>query len=140
MLISTGVHILPLWEEVKAMTVLTEAKWVGRAQGALGVLGLVVLAQFWPGWQLDNAADKEIAAAYDAGYILAQGPVCAMLFMAQPNAQERLAELEAANSIFSQVKLIPEAFRTLPGEVRVDYALGRECLKSIQASSQSAQM
>jgi hypothetical protein len=122
------------------MTRLTEAKWVGRVQGVLGVTALVLAAQFWPGWQLDNAADKEIAAAYDRGYVLAQGPVCATLFMAQPNAQEKLAELEATDGAYSQVKLIPEAFRTMPGEMQVDYALGRECLKFINAPSQSAQM
>jgi hypothetical protein len=122
------------------MTRLTEAKWVGRAQGVLGVTALVLAAQFWPGWQLDSAADKEIAAAYDSGYVLAQGPVCAALFMGQPNAQDKLAELEAENATYSQVELIPKAFRTLPGEVRVDYALGRECLKSIKAPSQSAQL
>jgi hypothetical protein len=122
------------------MSALTEAKWVGRAQGALGVVGLVVLAQIWPGWQLDKTADKEIAAAYNAGYVLAQGPACAMMFMAQPDAQEKFAELEAATGSFAQVQLIPEAFRTLPGEVRVNYALGRECLKSITAPSEAAQM
>lgn len=119
------------------MTALTEAKWAGRAQGALGILGLVVLAQIWPGWQLDNAADKGIAAAYDAGYTVAQGPVCASLFMAQPNAQEKLAELEATSGVFAQTQLIPEALRTLPGEVRVSSALGRECLKYIKAPPQS---
>lgn len=122
------------------MTALTEAKWVGRAQGSLGVVALVVVAQFWPGWQLDSAADKEIASAYDAGYIMAQGPACAALFMAQPNAQEKLAELEAAKGSLAQVQLIPEAYRTLPGKVRVDFTLGRECLKSIKEPSQSAQM
>jgi hypothetical protein len=122
------------------MTRLTEAKWVGRAQGVLGVTALVLAAQFWPGWQLDNAADKEIAAAYHSGYVLAQGPVCAALFMAQLNAQEKLAELETTNGSYARVQLIPEAFRTLPGEVHVDYALGRECLKFINAPSQSAQM
>jgi hypothetical protein len=106
----------------------------------MGVAALVLAAQFWPGWQLDSAADKEIAAAYDSGYVLAQGPVCAALFMGQPNAQDKLAELEAENATYSQVELIPEAFRTLPGEVRVNYALGRECLKSIKAPSQSAQL
>jgi len=120
------------------MTRLTEAKWVGRAQGVLGVMALALAAQFWPGWQLDKAADKQIAAAYDSGYVLAQGPVCAALFMAQP--KEKLEEFEAAKGTFAQVQLIPEAFRTLPGEVRVDYALGRECLKFINAPSQSAQL
>jgi hypothetical protein len=122
------------------MTVLTEAKWVGRAQGSLGVVALVLLAQFWPGWQLDNAADKEIAAAYNTGYVTAQGPACAAQFMAQPNAQAKLDELNATNDTLAQVRLIPEALRTLPGQIRVDYALGKECLKFIKTSSQSAQM
>jgi len=122
------------------MTVVTEAKWVGRAQGTLGVMALVVLAQIWPGWQLDSAADKEIAAAHSAGYTLAQGPVCATLFMAQPDAQVKLAELNAANGSYAQIKHIPEALRTLPGEDFVDDALGRECLKFIKAPAESARL
>jgi hypothetical protein len=122
------------------MTVVTEAKMVGLAQGAFGVVALVVLAQIWPGWQLDSAADNEIAAAYNAGYTLAQGPVCASLFMAQPDATGKLAELKAANGTFAQMKHIPEALRTLPGEIRVNDALGRECLKFIMVPPQSAQM
>ena len=55
------------------MTELTEARWAGRAQGAIAIVGLVVVAQFWPGWQLDSAANKEIAIAYNEGYTLAQG-------------------------------------------------------------------
>jgi hypothetical protein len=113
---------------------------VGLAQGALGVAALVVLAQIWPGWQLDSAADSKVAAAYNAGYTLAQGPVCASLFMAQPDAAGKLAELKAANGAFAQMKHIPEAMRTLPGETRVNDALGRECLKYIVAPPQSAQM
>jgi hypothetical protein len=113
---------------------------VGLAQGAFGVAALVVLAQIWPGWQLDSAADNKIAAAYNAGYTLAQGPVCASLFMAQPDAEGKLAELKAANGAFAQIKHIPEAMRTLPGEGRVNDALGRACLKFIVAPPQSAQM
>jgi hypothetical protein len=122
------------------MTAVSEAKMVGLAQGALGVAALVVLAQIWPGWQLDSAADSKVAAAYNAGYTLAQGPVCASLFMAQPDAAGKLAELKAANGAFAQMKHIPEAMRTLPGEKRVNDALGRECLKYIVAPPQSAQM
>jgi hypothetical protein len=106
----------------------------------LGVVAVVLLAQLWPGWQFDSAADKEIAAAYHTGYILSQGPACAALFMAQPDAEEKLAELTAANGQFAQVSLIPEALRTLPGEARVDYVLGRECLKFLKTPSPSAQM
>ena len=51
-----------------AMSVLSEAKWVGRAQGATAVVLLVVAVQLWPGWQLDSAASKEITAAYNQGY------------------------------------------------------------------------
>jgi len=122
------------------MTALSEAKWVGRAQGAGAIAILVVAAQFWPGWQLDSAANKDIAAAYNEGYTLAQGPACAALFMAQPDAQAKLAELEAAQGVSDQVNLIPEAYRTLPGESRVDYRLGRACLESIKAPAESAQM
>ena len=123
------------------MTELTEAKWVGRAQGALGIVVLVAAAQFWPGWQLDSAANKEIAAAYNDGYTLAQGPACAVAFMAQPDAQAKLAELEATDGVSAQMALIPEALRTIPGEQRVDYTIGRECLKAITAPpSGSAQM
>jgi len=122
------------------MTVTSEAKWVGRAQGAAAIVVLVVAAQFWPGWQLDSAANKDIATAYNEGYTLAQGPACAALFLAQPGAQAKLAELEAAQGVSDQVKLIPEAYRTLPGESRVDYKLGRACLESIKAPSKSAQM
>ncbi|RJQ34062.1 hypothetical protein C4556_03445 [Candidatus Parcubacteria bacterium] len=123
------------------MTAETEARMVGRAQGAAAIVVLVVLAQFWPGWQLDSAADKEIAAAYNAGYTLAQAPVCASLFMAQPDAEGKLAELREANGAYAQMKHIPEAFRTLPGETRVNDALGRECLKFIVTPDQtSAQM
>ena len=122
------------------MTAVSEAKMVGLAQGAFGVVALVVLAQIWPGWQLDSAADSKIAAAYNAGYTLAQGPVCASLFMAQPDAEGKLAELKAANGAFAQMKHIPEALRTLPGEGRVNDALGRDCLKFIMAPPQSAQL
>jgi hypothetical protein len=121
--------------ETIEMTVLSEAKWVGRAQGAIAVVGLVVVAQFWPGWQLDSAANKDIAAAYKDGYTLAQGPACAAMFMAQPDAETKLAELEAAQGVSTQVNLIPEAFRTLPGESRPDFSLGRACLESIQAGA-----
>jgi hypothetical protein len=100
----------------------------------------VVLAQIWPGWQLDSAADKEIASAYNAGYTLAQGPVCASLFMEQPDAEGKLIELKAESGPYAQMKHIPEALRTLPGEARVNDALGRECLKFIMAPPQSAQM
>ena len=120
------------------MTAVSEAKMVGLAQGAFGVVALVVLAQIWPGWQLDSAADKEIAAAYNAGYTLAQAPVCASLFMAQPDAEGKLAELKAANGAFAQMKHIPEAFRTLPGEERVNDTLGRECLKFIVTRPQDS--
>jgi hypothetical protein len=128
------------WKGNKTMTVVSEAKIAGLAQGSLGVLALVVLAQIWPGWQLDSAADKEKAAAYNAGYTLAQGPVCASLFMAQPDAAVKLAELKAANGSYAQMKFIPEALRTLPGAASVSDALGRECLKFIVAPPQSAQM
>lgn len=121
------------------MTALTEAKWAGRAQGALVVVALVAAAQFWPGWQLDSAANKEIAAAHTSGYILAQAPACAASFMAQPNVEAKLAELDAAGGVTAQVKFIPETLRTLPGEERVNFALGRECLKTIQASSEPAE-
>ena len=126
--------------EFKDMTVESEARWAGRAQGALAVVVLVVAAQFWPGWQLDSAANKDIATAYNEGYTLAQGPACAALFMAQPDAQAKLAELEAAQGVSDQVNLIPEAYRTLPGQSRVDYKLGRACLESIKAPAGSAQM
>jgi len=122
------------------MTAVSEAKMVGLAQGAFGVVALVVLAQIWPGWQLDSAADSKVASAYNAGYTLAQGPVCATLFMAQPDAEGKLIELKAANGPYAQMKHIPEAMRTLPGEARVNDALGRECLKFIMAPPQSAQM
>lgn len=122
------------------MTAVTEAKMVGLAQGAFGVVALVVLAQIWPGWQLDSTADSQRTAAYNAGYTLAQAPVCASLFMAQPDAEGKLAELKAANGAFAQIKHIPDAMRTLPGEARVNDALGRECLKFIVAPPQSAQM
>jgi len=122
------------------MTEVTESKWVGRAQGALVVAALVVAAQFYPGWQLDSAADKEIAAAYNTGYILSQAPVCASQFMAQPDGEAKLAELIAASGSFNQIKLIPDAMRTLPGESSVDYVLGTECLKFIKSPDQSAQM
>lgn len=122
------------------MTELTEAKWVGRAQGAIAIVALAVAAQFWPGWQLDSAANKEIATAYNEGYSRAQGPACAAMFMAQPDAEGKLAELKAADGIYAQVDLIPEAFRTLPGQTRADYKLGRACLESIKAPSESAQM
>jgi len=126
---------------MKPMTAVSEAKMVGLAQGAIGVVALVVLAQIWPGWQLDSAADSKIAAAYNAGYTLAQAPVCASLFMAQPDAEGKLAELKAANGAFAQMKLIPETWRTLPGETRVNDALGRECLKFIVTPPEkSAQM
>jgi hypothetical protein len=122
------------------MTALSEAKWTGRAQGAAAIVVVVVAAQFWPGWQLDSAANKDIAAAYNEGFTLAQGPACAALFLAQPNAQAKLAELEAAKGVADQVKLIPEEFRTLPGEQRVDYKLGRACLESIKTPADTAQM
>lgn len=122
------------------MTELSESKWVGRAQGAAVVVALVAAAQIWPGWQLDSSADKEITAAHKAGYILAQAPICASQFMAQPDAEAKLAELNAANGSFSQIKLIPDALRTLPGESNVDYALGTECLKFIQSPDRSAQL
>jgi len=122
------------------MTVESEAKWVGRAQGAAAIVVLVVAAQFWPGWQLDSAANKDIAAAYDEGYTLAQGPACAALFLAQPDASAKLAELEAAEGVTNRVNLIPESYRTLPGQNRVDYKLGRACLESIETPSDSAQM
>ena len=126
---------------MKPMTAVSEAKMVGLAQGAFGVVALVVLAQIWPGWQLDSAADSKVAAAYNAGYTLAQAPVCASLFMAQPDAEGKLAELKAANGVFAQMKLIPEASRILPGEERVNDALGRACLKFIMTPDQtSAQM
>jgi hypothetical protein len=124
----------------KEMSGESEAKWAGRAQGAAAIVVLAAAAQFWPGWQLDSAANKDIAAAYNEGYTLAQGPACAALFMAQPDAQAKLAELEAAKGVSDQVKLIPEAFRTLPGEKRVDYKLGRACLESIRAPADTAQM
>jgi hypothetical protein len=122
------------------MTVLTEAKWVGRAQGALGIVVLVAAAQFWPGWQLDSAANKDIAAAFNDGYTLAQGPACAAAFMAQPDAQAKLAELEATKGTSAQMALIPEELRTIPGEQRVDYTIGKDCLEAITAPSESAQM
>jgi len=122
------------------MTEVTEAKWVGRAQGVLAAVVLVAAAQFWPGWQLDSAADKDIATAYNTGYVLAQAPICATQFMAQPDAQAKLAELKDASGSFAQLKLIPEALRTLPGESSVDYALGRECLKFIKSPEEAAQL
>jgi len=122
------------------MTVESEARWAGRAQGAAAVVVLVIAAQFWPGWQLDSAANKDIAAAYNEGYTLAQGPACAVLFRAQPDAEAKIAELEAAEGVSNQVNLIPEAYRTLPGETRVDYRLGRACLESIKEPAESAQM
>jgi hypothetical protein len=122
------------------MTAETEARWAGRAQGAIAIVVLVAAAQFWPGWQLDSAANKDIASAYNEGYSLAQGPACAAMFMAQPNADAKLTELEAATGVSDQVNLIPEAFRTLPGQQRVDYKLGRACLELIKTPSDSAQM
>jgi hypothetical protein len=122
------------------MTVESEAKWVGRAQGAAALVVLVAAAQFWPGWQLDSAANKEVASAYKSGYTMAQGPACAAMFMAQPDAVAKLAELEAAKGITAQMELIPAAFRTMPGEQRGDYTIGRECLKAITAPAESAQM
>jgi hypothetical protein len=135
-----GRKYTPDMGELKEMTVESEARWAGRAQGAVAVVVLVVAAQFWPGWQLDSAANKDIATAYNEGYTLAQGPACAALFMAQPDSQAKLAELEAAEGVSKQVNLIPEAYRTLPGQERVDYRLGRACLESIKAPAESAQM
>jgi hypothetical protein len=114
------------------MSEMTEAKWVGRAQGAAVIVVLVVAAQFWPGWQLDSSATKEATAAYRAGSTAAQTAACAALFKAQPNAEEKLVEINAASGSNAQVNLIPEALRTLPGEQRADYTVGRDCLKSLQ--------
>ena len=120
------------------MTAVSEAKMVGIAQGAGIVVVLVVLAQLWPGWQFDSTAKKEVAAARTAGYISAQGPACAALFLAQPDADAKLAVLKATTGTSAQKDLIPVEWRTLPGERSVNYTISDICLKGIVTSDQTS--
>ena len=120
------------------MTAESEARMVGRAQGAGAIVVLVVLAQFWPGWQLDSKATKAAADARTAGYIAAQGPACAALYLAQPDADQKLVALKATSGTQAQKDLIPAEWRTLPGESRINYTLSDNCLKGILAEPQAA--
>jgi len=120
------------------MTVQSEARMVGLAQGAGAIVLLAVLAQIWPGWQLDSKATEDIAAARTAGYISAQGPACAALFLAQPDADAKLAVLKATTGTSAQKDLIPVEWRTLPGERSVNYTISDICLKGIVTSDQTS--
>lgn len=109
------------------------APWLRSAVwGAIiGSVATMIVGFSWMGWVLGGTAERMAAERTNAAVVVALTPTCVSRFMQQPQAADRLKELQAVESWKQREFLEAGGWATQSGEQAPNSGVANACAEQL---------
>jgi hypothetical protein len=111
------------------MTPVTAAKVKYGVWGLIcgGILAMII-GFAWGGWTTSGTTKR----LGDEAVLATRAAICVAQFMKQPNAQEKLQELEKVNAYQRSTFIEKGGWDKMPGEEQASHAVARACADGLE--------